>query len=78
MPAARMDFDKFVMTLKGNAVQIDQPQGIYMDRNTEVCSSSLCEEMLTLCRSCLKPYCKGRKTAFFQQAFNLYTTAIAL
>jgi len=25
---------------------------------------------LTLCRSYLKPYCTGRKTAFFQQAFK--------
>jgi len=25
---------------------------------------------LTLCRSYLKPYCMGRKTAFFQQAFT--------
>jgi len=27
-------------------------------------------EVLTLCRSYLKPYCKGRMTAFFQQAFK--------
>jgi len=26
-------------------------------------------DSLTLCRSYLKPYCMGRKTAFFQQAF---------
>jgi hypothetical protein len=29
MPAARMDFDKIVITLKGNAVQIDKPEGIH-------------------------------------------------
>ena len=27
-------------------------------------------ENLTLCRSYLKPYCMGRKTAFFQRAFK--------
>jgi len=26
--------------------------------------------VLTLCRSYLKPYCKGRKTAFFRRAFK--------
>jgi hypothetical protein len=34
---------------------------------------------LTLCRSYLKPYCMGRKTAFFfQWAFNLHTKTRAL
>jgi hypothetical protein len=28
---------------------------------------------LTLCRSYLKPFCMGRKTVFFQWAFNLHT-----
>jgi hypothetical protein len=28
-------------------------------------------EGLTLCHSYLKPYCQGRKTAFFQWAFKL-------
>jgi hypothetical protein len=27
--------------------------------------------LLTLCRSYLKPYCMGRKTAFFQRAFTV-------
>jgi hypothetical protein len=34
--------------------------------------------LLTLCRSYLKPYCMGRKTVFFQRAFNLHTKARAL
>jgi hypothetical protein len=34
---------------------------------------------LTLCRSYLKPYCMGRKTAFFfQRAFNLHTKTSTL
>jgi hypothetical protein len=27
---------------------------------------------LTLCRSCLNPYCLGRKTAFFSGHLNLH------
>jgi hypothetical protein len=30
--------------------------------------------VLTLCRSYLKPYCMGRKTAFFSGHLNLRTT----
>jgi hypothetical protein len=33
---------------------------------------------LTLCRSYLKPYCMGRKTAFFSVGILMYRTAIAL
>jgi hypothetical protein len=32
---------------------------------------------LNLCQPYLKPYCMGRKTFFFQQAFNLHTKARA-
>ena len=36
----------------------------------QLCNCNMHHSSLTLCRSYLKPYCMGRKTAFFQQAFK--------